>query len=255
VRGSLRVAAVLAACASALVVAAGASAGYSGHYQGFYDSSVTGQIATFTMDIAPSRTPVYSGLLLSDGIREPFHVATGRDGGFLALGTGPSGFLALGRATPLAGGASSLSTAAYLLRTPFGLDHGSLRFVQSLTGGDASQLAPEATGSCTAPDGSAVSIDFRMIGTSGGDFSAAVTVGDFTAPLVGSVGSTDLRTGSAPLVATGVSSAGSFDFDGSWVSGGQPHMQGTATLSLGDGSVRVADCALVLAVRPTGGTT
>ncbi len=25
----------------------------AGHYQGFYDSSVTGQIATFTMDVAP----------------------------------------------------------------------------------------------------------------------------------------------------------------------------------------------------------
>ena len=252
-RGSLRVAAVLAACASALAVAAGASAGYSGHYQGFYDSSVTGQIATFTMDIAPSRTPVYGGLLLSDGIREPFHVAIGRNGGFVALGTGPSGFLALGRATPLAGGASSLSTAAYLLRTPFGLDHGSLRFVQSFPGGDASQIAPAATGSCSLPDGSAVSIDFRMTGTSGPDFAAAVTVGDSSFPLVGSIGNPDLRTGSAPLVATGVSSAGSLDFDGSWVSGGQPHMQGTATLSLGDGSVRVADCALVPAVQTTAG--
>ena len=31
-----------------------------------------------------------------------------------------------------------------------GLDRGSLRFVHSFTGGDASQLAPDATGSCTA---------------------------------------------------------------------------------------------------------
>jgi hypothetical protein len=30
-------------------------------------------------------------------------------------------------------------------------------------------------------------------------------------------------------------------------------MQGTATLSLGDGSVRVADCALVPAVQTTAG--
>jgi hypothetical protein len=253
VRHSLRVAAVLAACASALVVAAGASAAYSGHYQGFFDSSVTGQIATFTMDIAPSRTPVYSGLMLSDGIREPFHVAIGRDGGFIALGTGASGFLAVGRATPLAGGASSLSTAGYLLRTPFGLDHGSLRFVQSFTGGDASQIAPDAAGSCTAPDGSAVSIDFRMIGTSGGDFSAAVAFGGSSFPLVGSIGNPDFRTGSAPLVATGVATGGSIDFDGSWVSGGQPHMQGTATVSLSDGSVSVDDCALVPAVRTTAG--
>jgi hypothetical protein len=171
VRHSLRLAAVLAACATALAVAAGASArqqivivnSYSGNHQGFFDSSVTGQIATFTMDIAPSRTPIYSGLMLSDGIREPFHVAIGRDGGFVALGTGASGFLAVGRATPIAGGASSLSTAAYLLRTPFGLDHGSLRFVQSLTGGDASQLPQDSTGTCTPADGSAVSIDCALV--------------------------------------------------------------------------------------------
>jgi hypothetical protein len=264
VRHSLRVAAVLAACASALALAAGASArqqivivnSYSGHYEGFFDSSVTGQIAEFTMDIAPSRTPVYSGLMLSDGIREPFHVAIGRDGGFIALGTGASGFLAVGRATPLAGGASSLSTAGYLLRTPFGLDHGSLRFVQSLTGGDASQLPQDSTGTCTLPDGSAVSIDFRMAGAfppGPPTFGASIAIGGFAAPIVGSVGSADLRTGSAPLVATGVSAAGSIDFDGSWVSGGQPHMQGTATVTLADGSVSVDDCALVPAVRTTAG--
>ena len=258
-RHSLRAAVVLAVCASTLAVAGAASArqqiivnSYSGHYQGFYDSSATGQIATFTMDIAPSRTPVYSGLLLSDGIREPFHVAIGRDGGFVALGTGAGGFLAAGRTTPLAGGASSLSTAGYLMRTPFGLDRGSLRFVQSL-GGDASQLAPEATGSCSLPDGSSVAIDFRMTGADGADFSAAVAYGGSSFPIVGSVGNPDLRTGSAPLVATGVSPLGSIDFDGSWVGGAQPHMQGAATVSLGDGSVRVADCALVPAVR-TGGT-
>jgi hypothetical protein len=240
---------------SVLAMAAGASAAYSGHYQGFYSSAVTGQIATFTMDIAPSRTPIYSGLLLSGAIREPFHVAIGRDGGFVALGTGASGFLAVGRATPLAGGASSLSTAAYLLRTPVGLDHGSLRFIQSLDG-DASQLPQEATGTCTPPDGTAVAIDFRMNGAippGPPDFGASVTVGDFTAPLVGSIGNPDLRTGSAPLVATGVSPFGSIDFDGSWVGGAQPHMQGTATVRLADGSVSVDDCALVPAVRTTAG--
>jgi len=263
VKHSLRVAVVLAACASALAVAGGASArqqiiivnGYSGHYEGFYSSAVTGQIAPFTMDIAPSRTSIYSGVLLLPAVREPFHVAIARNGGFLALGTGPSGFLAAGRTTPIAGGASSLSTAGYLIRTPSGLDHGSLRFVQSLTGGDASTLAPDATGSCTLPDGSAVSIDFRMTGVNGGDFGAAVSFDGSSFPLVGSIGNPDLRTGDAQVVATGVSAFGSIDFDGSWVGGAQPHMQGTATVSLGDGSVRVADCALVPAVRPTGGTT
>ena len=225
----------------------------AGHYQGFYASSVTGQIAPFTMDIAPSRTSIFSGLLLVPAVREPFHVAIARNGAFAAVGTGPSGFVAVGRSTLLAGGASSLSTAGYLMRTPSGLDRGSLRFVKSFTGGDASQIAPAVTGSCTAPDGSAVSIDFRMIGTSGGDFSASVAFGGSTFPLVGSVGSPDLRTGSAPLVATGVATGGSIDFDGSWVSGGQPHMQGTATVSLADGSVSVDDCALVPAVRTTAG--
>lgn len=224
----------------------------AGHYQGFYDSSVTGQIAPFTMDIAPSRTSIYSGLLLLPAVREPFHVAIARNGGFLAVGTGPSGFLALGRTTPLAGGASSLSTAVYAMRTPVGLDRGSLRFVHSFTGGDATQLAPAATGSCTLPDGSAVSIDFRMTGVNGGDFGAAATFGDSSFPLVGSIGNPNLR-GDAPVVATGVSAFGSIDFDGSWVGGAQPHMQGTATVSLGDGSVRVADCMLVPAVQVTAG--
>jgi len=117
-------------------------------------------------------------------------------------------------------------------------------------------LPQESTGTCTLPDGSTVSIDFRMNGATvpgPPDFGATITVGDFTAPIVGSVGSPDLRTGSAPLVATGVATGGSIDFDGSWASGGQPHMQGTATVSLADGSVSVDDCALVPAVRTTAG--
>ncbi len=86
----------------------------------------------------------------------------------------------------------------------------------------------------------------------GPDFGGDVALGDFAAPVVGSVGNPDLRTGDAPIVATGVSAFGSFDFDGSWVGGAQPHMQGTATVTLGDGSVRVEDCALVPAVQVTG---
>jgi hypothetical protein len=206
------------------------------------------------MDIAPSRTSIYSAVLLLPAVREPFHVAIARNGGFLAVGTGPSGFLALGRTTPLAGGASSLSTAAYAMRTPLGLDRGSLRFVHSFTGGDASQLAPAATGSCTLLDGSAVSIDFRMAGSGGPDFDASVSFGGSSFPVVGSIGNPGLRTGDAPVVATGVSALGSIDFDGSWVGGAQPHMQGTATVSLGDGSVRTGDCMLVPAVQVTGGS-
>ena len=141
----LRVAVALAVCASALVVAGGATArpqiiivnSYSGHYEGFFNSAAFGQIATFTMDIAPSRTSIYSGVLASGDVREPFHVAIGPGGGFLAGGTGQSGFLAVGRAQAIAGGASSLSSAAYVLRTPLGLDYGSLRFIQSFRSGDA----------------------------------------------------------------------------------------------------------------------
>jgi hypothetical protein len=260
---SLRAVAVLAVCASALAVAGGVAArsrivivnSYAGHYEGFFDSAVTGQIATFTMDIAPSRTPIYSGLLLSAGLREPFLVAIGGNGGFIAGGTGPSGFLAVGKANPIAGGASVLATAAYLLRTPSGLDHGSLRFLRSFPAGDASQLPASLSGRCTDATGAAATVALRVETAPGPpDFGGDVAIGGVSAPLVGSIGNPDLRTGLAPLVATAVSTQGSIDFDGSWVSGGQPHMQGTATVTLADGSVSTeTNCVLVPAVQVTTG--
>jgi hypothetical protein len=261
----MQLAAVVAVCASALFAAGGASArpqiiivnSYSGHYEGFFNSAAFGQVATFTMQIAPSRTSVYSGLLISGAVQEPFRVAIGPDGGFLAGGTGQSGFLALGRAQAIAGGASSLSTAAYVLRTPLGSDHGSLRFIQSFASGDATQLPASLTGTCTDAAGVASPVAFQ---TSAGatvpgdpDFSGDVTAGGVDAPLVGSIGNPDLRTGLAPLVATAVSTGGSIDFDGSWVSGGQPHMQGTLTVTLAGGAAQTeTDCALVPAVQTAG---
>jgi hypothetical protein len=261
---SLRAVALLAVCASALAVVGGAAAqsrivivnSYAGHYEGFSDSAVSGQIATFTMDIAPSRTPIYGGVLLSAGLREPFLVAIGANGGFIAGGIGSSGFLAAGKANSIAGGASVLATAGYLLRTPSGLDHGSLRFLRSFAAGDGSQLSASLAGNCTDATGAASAVALRVESVPGNpDFGGDVSLGGVSAPLVGSVGNPDLRTGLAPLVATAVSTQGSIDFDGSWVSGGQPHMQGTATVTLANGSVSTeANCVLVPAVQVTGGT-
>ena len=66
---------------------------------------------TFTMDIAPSRTSIYSGLLLVRPFASRSMSRSPATAAFAAVGTGPSGFVAVGRTTPLAGGASSLSTA------------------------------------------------------------------------------------------------------------------------------------------------
>ena len=80
-----------------------------------------------------------------------------------------------------------------------------------------------------------------------------MTAGGLDAALVGSIGNPDLRTGAAPFVATAVSTGGSIDFDGSWVSGGQPHMQGTLTVTLNGGAAETeTDCVLLPAVQTTG---
>jgi hypothetical protein len=261
--GFLRVAAAIAVLASALVAASGAAArpqiiivnSYPGHYEGFFDSAAFGQVATFTMDIAPSRTSIYSGVLVSGNVREPFHVGIDRNGGFLAAGTGQSGFVAAGRAQAIAGGASSLSTAGYVLRTPLGLDYGSLRFIESFPTGDASQLPTRLAGSCTDAAGvsSPVTVQFSTGAIGNPDLLGAITAGGLDAPLVGSIGNPDLRTDAALLVATAVSTTGSIDFDGSWVSGGQPHMQGTLTVTPAGGAANTeTDCLLLPAVQ-TGG--
>jgi hypothetical protein len=260
-RNTMRGAAVPLLALAVLAVAAVANAappvvhGYAGHYQGFFASTST-LIAPFTIDLAPSRTQVYGGTLLSADVRAPFRVAISPRNDFVAVGSGPAGFVAIGQATVLADG-SSISRARYIMRTPFGLDRGSLHFLQSFPGPGAATLPGTLAGSCTAADGSRAPISLRVNGQQGPDFQGAAVVGGVALPTLGTVGSPDLRTGVGnpdlqPVDLIGDSVAGSLDFSGSWVSGGQPHMNGTATLTLADGSVSVSDCALLPAVRPSG---
>jgi hypothetical protein len=265
VQRTSRAVVVLATCAAALLTATAATArpaiavnSYAGHYQGFFASTPTGQIAPFTMDLTATQSRlVYGGVLMSADVRQPFSVAVATDGSFAALGVGASAFVAVGRATGLADG-SILATARYAMRTPLGLDNGTLRFLRSFPAGDASRLPGSLSGTCTDSAGARSLLTLRVNAGSAvpgaPDFGGSATLGGLTFPALGSIGNPDFigNPDLRPVEAIGVSSGGSLDFSGSWVSGGQPHMQGTATLTLGDGSIHVSDCMLLPAVRPGG---
>jgi hypothetical protein len=124
---------------------------YGGHWQGFFDSSLTGEIGTFTMDLGPTHKRQLDGTLSSPTLPRslPFHVTVARSNVFTAVSPGGN-FVVHGTQDP---GFIWFEHAAYRLRQGGMTDVGTLDFFKSFSDLPAVQLPAELRGSFVRDDG------------------------------------------------------------------------------------------------------
>jgi hypothetical protein len=228
----------------------------AGHYQGFSQSSVTGEIGTFTLDMTASHNRQLDGVLTSPTLPDslPFHVTVAASGVATAVSPGGDfGFVA--RLTEHEGifyffvhGESKHKLVGG------GTDVGTLDFIKSFPGDGAVQLPSMLAGAFVRDDGQTGTISVDVGSQKGSDFQGVAMFGDLPFPFLGSIGAMTPPDGttpaSAPVRALSVSPAGTLLITGTWREAPQPHMDGTVMATFADGSVHTANFELVPAVRP-----
>lgn len=229
----------------------------AGHYQGFFQSSVTGEVGTFTLDMTASHNRQLDGILTSPTLPEslPFHVTVAASG--VATAVSPGGdFNFVARLMEEEGifyffGHGDLG---HKLIVGGANDVGTLAFIKSFPGDGAVQLPSMLEGSFVRDDGQTGTISVDVCGQTGSDFQGVAMFGDLQFPFLGSIGAMTPPDGtmpaSAPLRALSVSPAGTLLITGTWQEAPQPHMDGTVMATFADGSVHTANFELIPAVRP-----
>ena len=229
----------------------------AGHYQGFSQSSVTGEIGTFTLDMTASHNRQLDGVLTSPTLPEslPFHVTVAASG--VATAVSPGGdFSFVARLMEEEGifyffGHGDLG---HKLIVGGATDVGTLDFIKSFPGDGAVQLPSMLAGSFVRDDGQTGKISVDVRSQKGSDFQGVAMFGDLPFPFLGSIGAMTPPDGtmpaSAPVRALSVSPAGTLVITGTWKEAPQPHMDGTVMATFADGSVHTATFELVPAVRP-----
>jgi hypothetical protein len=227
----------------------------AGHYQGFFQSSVSGDIGTFTLDLTASHNRQLDGVLSSPTLPEslPFHVTVAASG--VATAVGPS-FNFVARLIEEEGifyffGHGDLGHKLIVGGTT---DVGTLAFIKSFPSDGAVQLPPMLEGSFVRDDGQTGDISVDVCSQTGSDFQGVATFGDLSFPFLGSIGAMTPPDGtmpaSAPVRVLSVSPAGTLLITGTWQEAPQPHMDGTVMATFADGTVHTATFELVPAVRP-----
>jgi hypothetical protein len=229
----------------------------AGHYQGFFQSSVTGEIGTFTLDMTASHNRQLDGVLTSPTLPEslPFHVTVAASG--VATAVSPGGdFNFVARLMEEEGifyffGHGDLGHKLIVGGTN---DVGTLAFIKSFPGDGAAQLPSMLAGSFVRDDGQTGTISVDIRSQKGSDFQGVAMFGGLPFPFVGSIGGMTPPDGttpaSAPVGALSVSPAGTLLIAGAWQEAPQPHIDGTVRATFADGSVHTASFELVPAVRP-----
>jgi hypothetical protein len=229
----------------------------AGHYQGFFQSSVTGEIGTFTLDMTASHNRQLDGVLTSPTLPEslPFHVTVAASG--VATAVSPGGdFNFVARLMEEEGifyffGHGDLGHKLIVGGTN---DVGTLAFIKSFPGDGAAQLPSMLAGSFVRDDGQTGTISVDVCSQTGSDFQGVAMFGDVPFPFLGSIGAMTPPDGtmpaSAPVRALSVSPAGTLLITGTWQDAPQPHMDGTVMATFADGSVHTANFELIPAVRP-----
>jgi hypothetical protein len=218
----------------------------AGHWQGFFDSSVTGEVGPFALDMRASHNRQLDGLLSSPTLQTslPFHVTVSASDVFNAVSPGGN-FVVHGMQDEFIW----FERADYKLRQGGMTDLGTLHFFKSFSGLPAVQLPTELRGSFVRDDGQTGEIIIVARGQRGNDFFGEATFGGipFPLPFLGSIDALDAN-GMASLRALSVSPAGTFLITGDWNGIGDPHIHGMVHATFADGSVHTADFDLVPAV-------
>jgi hypothetical protein len=124
---------------------------YAGRWQGFFQSSVTGEIGTFTLDLAAAHNRQLDGTLRSPTLKMslPFHVTVGASDVFTAVSPGGN-FVVHGRHDA---GFIWFEHGDYRLRQGGMTDLGMLNFFNSFPDEGAVQLPSELDGTFVRDDG------------------------------------------------------------------------------------------------------
>jgi hypothetical protein len=218
----------------------------AGHWQGFFDSSVTGEIGIFTLDMTASHNRQLDGVLGSPTLPTslPFHVTVGASDVFNAVSPGGN-FVVHGHQDA---GFIWFEHGDYKLRQGGMTDMGTLDFFKSFPGDGAVQLPPLLDGRFVRDDGQTGEIIVVCRDQRGSDFDGVATFDGIPFPYLGSIGAPDAG-GMAPVRALSVSPFGTLLITGEWTEGPQPHLDGMVMATFADGSVHTADFELVPAVQ------
>jgi len=217
----------------------------AGHWQGFFDSSVTGEIGTFTLDMEAAHNRQLDGMLGSPTLPAslPFHVTVGASDVFNAVSPGGN-FVVHGAQDA---GFIWFEHGAYRLRQGGMTDVGMLHFFKSFSELPAVQLPSVLDGRFVRDDGQTGEIIVVCRDQRGNDFQGVAMFGGVSFPFLGSIGAADAQ-GMAPVRALSVSPAGVMLITGDWNGGPAPHLDGMVMVTFADGSVHTADFELVPAV-------
>jgi hypothetical protein len=224
---------------------------YAGRWQGFFQSSVTGEIGTFTLNLVATHNRQLDGTLSSPTLPTslPFHVTVAASDVFTAVSPGGN-FVVHGMQDA---GFIWFEHGDYRLRLGGVTDLGMLDFFKSFPDADAAQLPSALDGTFVRDDGQTGRISVDVRGQKGSDFQGVAMFGDLPFPYLGSIGAPDDH-GMAPVRALSVSPAGTLLITGVWDTGGpEPHLDGMVRAAFGDGSVRTATFELLPAVQTNGG--
>jgi hypothetical protein len=212
---------------------------YGGHWQGFFQSSLTGELGTFTLDLVPTHNRQLDGTLSSPTLPMslPFHVTVAASNVFTAVSPGGN-FVVHGNQDAFIW----FEHAAYRLRQGGMTDVGTLHFFKSFSELPAVQLPTELRGRFVRDDGQTGEIIVVCRGQRGNDFDGVAMFSGipFPLPFLGSIGALDAN-GMAPVRALSVSPAGTFLIVGDWNGIGDPHLRGVVHATFADGSVHTAD--------------
>jgi hypothetical protein len=216
---------------------------YGGHWQGFFQSSLTGEIGTFTLDLVATHNRQLDGTLSSPTLPMslPFHVTVAASNVFTAVSPGGN-FVVHGAQEA---GFIWFEHAAYRLRQGGMTDVGTLHFFKSFSELPAVQLPRMLEGTFVRDDGQTGRIVLFVRDQQGADFEGVATFAGipFPLPFLGSIGALDAN-GMAPVRALSVSPAGTFLVVGDWNGIGDPHLRGMVKAMFADGSVHTADFVL-----------
>jgi hypothetical protein len=221
----------------------------AGHWQGFFQSSVTGEIGTFTLDMTAAHNRQLDGTLSLPTLPMslPFHVTVGASDVFNAVSPGGN-FVVHGMQDAFIW----FERGHYRLRQGGMTDVGTLNFFKSFADLPAVQLPRALDGTFVRDDGQTGRISVDIRGQRGSDFQGLAMFGDMPFPFLGSIGAADTR-GMAPVRALSVSPAGTLLITGDWNGASpEPHLNGMVIATFADGSVHTADFELVPAVRAGG---
>ena len=218
----------------------------AGHWQGFFDSSVTGEIGIFELDMTAAHNRQLDGMLSSPTLPTslPFHVTVGASDVFNAVSPGGN-FVVHGMQDA---GFIWFEHGDYKLRQGGMTDLGTLHFFKSFPSNGAVQLPSRLDGRFVRDDGQTGEIIVVCRGQKGSDFDGVATFDGIPFPFLGSIGAPDAG-GMAPVRALSVSPAGTLLITGNWDTAAPQHMDGFVKATFGDGSVHTATFELVPAVQ------